>query len=167
MYALSDPFPHDANAQIVWADAASTDGCCQACLTTHDVLCALLDLFPDPEPDGATADRGGRHSNNGQPQSDESHRQRAEAHEANRKKAEMFEPHRKSTELFRKVTEAHESHRKRTEAYSEQLPSFHEVPAGAKEGLMIKKLRLCSFVFDFSESVRLLLLDMLRFRVEH
>lgn len=38
--------------------------------------------------------------------------------------------------------------------YEEPLPAFREVPPADKQLLLVRKLHLCSFTFDFSDPVR-------------
>lgn len=39
-------------------------------------------------------------------------------------------------------------------AYAEPLPSFREVPASEKQLLLVRKLHLCSFTFDFADQTK-------------
>lgn len=39
--------------------------------------------------------------------------------------------------------------------YEEPLPAFREVPPAEKQLLLVRKLHLCSFTFDFTDPVRL------------
>ena len=38
--------------------------------------------------------------------------------------------------------------------YAEPLPAFRDVPPSEKQLLLVKKLHLCSFTFDFTDQVR-------------
>lgn len=40
------------------------------------------------------------------------------------------------------------------EMYAERLPAFRDVPNSAKQNLFVKKLHLCAFQFDFTDSAK-------------